>query len=147
MNRTRIDPPGGLQSHCRQGIGISFRLAPGLISIWDLFGRQDGLARFEPSTDSAGAGSRQGVSPHGTPRTPAPGPSAALSNTPRTGGCYRHEIQEAAERAAALGGPRGDFAPAFARCLRIASITSWSLINAIILISAPQLGHSNGSTS
>jgi len=100
-----------------------------------------------PGTDTAGAGSRQCVSPHGPPRTPAPGPSAALSNTPRTDRCYRRETQEAAERAAALGGPRGDFAPAFARCLRIASTTSWSLINPIILISAPQLGHSNGSTS
>jgi hypothetical protein len=75
------------------------------------------------------------------------GPIATATGKPRTAGCYRHETQEAVERTAVLGGPRGDFAPAFARSLRIASTTSWSMMNAIILISAPQLGHSNGSTS
>ena len=68
----------------------------------------------------------------------------AATGTPRTGGCCRYETQEATERAVAPGEPRGERASAFARCLRIASTTSWSIMNAIILISPPHDGHTNG---
>ena len=68
-------------------------------------------------------------------------------NTPRTGGGCRHETHDAAGRAAALGGPRGCRAPVFARCLRIASTTSCSVMNAITFISEPQGGQPPGFAS
>ncbi len=39
-----------------------------------------------------------GLVPARRPRTPIPGPVAAVTITFRTGGCYRHETQNAAER-------------------------------------------------
>ena len=55
--------------------------------------------------------------------------------------------QEVAGRVAAPGGPRGDRALVFARCLRIASTTSCSVMKAMTFISEPHDGHSSGSTS
>ena len=45
----------------------------------------------------------------------------------RTGGCCRYETPKTAEKTVAPGGPRGDRASAFAKYLRFAPTTSWSI--------------------
>ena len=83
-----------------------------------------GLARVRPSLESGESGGQQSLFRNKESRTPISDPAAAATSAPRTVGGCRHKTQEAAERAAALGGPRGDRASAVARCLRIASTTS-----------------------
>jgi hypothetical protein len=86
--------------------------------------------------------------------TPELRPSRLLG--PRSA-CYAHTSPgsapgrtRGAPRSAAafhLGGPRASSVCLRSRCLRIASTTSCSMMNAITIISEPHEGHNNGSTS
>ena len=130
-----------------EGIGNSFRFTPGQHGVQ---ARSGAPGRVPPRRTASRIGWNRWpgeIVPAQQLQTPIPDLVAAATSTPRTGGGCRHETQEAAKSVAALGGPRGGRAPAFARCLRIASTTSWSMMNAMIRISPPHFGHTSGSTS
>jgi len=138
---------GGSASRLRLqpgGIGNSFRSTPGLHAVEGWF-RAPARARARRSAFRIGRRRPiRSIGPAQGSRSPIADPKATATSTPRTVGSYRHETQEAKETAAAPGGPRGDFASAVARCLRTASTTSCSMMNAMTFILEPQASRDSG---
>ena len=78
--------------------------------------------------------------------TPRSAPSTRALHEPPTTPTTRSG-HEAASRSEGAGGPRSRSISLRSRCLKIASITSCSVMNAMTLISEPHDGHTSGSTS